>query len=386
MNRTTTQIILIGNYLPDRLESMIRFSSMLNKNLKNKNLNVKELLPKVVFGRFVSKTHMGIGKWIAYIDKFILFPIVLIIYSLKFKFSSKKYVFHICDHSNAMYAFFLPKSAVMITCHDVLAIRGSMGFTDSYCESSPTGKILQKWIFYSLKKIRKIAFVSKFTLGQFKEIYPNAPLQYDYKLIYCSFSSNFYPLDLHLAYEELKDYPVLINTPFVLHVGNGHKRKNRILLIEFLIKVKDSWNGNICFVGEDLDSDSLALVNQYQLSSRIIVFNSVSNHRLLALYRLCNVFMFPSFSEGFGMPALEAQACGTPLITSSIEPMPEISGPNSIFANPNNPNDFVDAFMYLQDENNRKKNIEFGFENIKRFELDKVINSYIEFYFSNSNV
>lgn len=379
------EIILIGNYLPDKQESMIRFCNMMRISLTKKNLKVRVLLPTTFFGKFLSMTHIGIRKWLTYIDKYILFPFVLVYYSIRYKLSSKKYVFHICDHSNAMYAFFLPKSKVVITCHDVLAIRGSMGFSDSYCKSTRAGKILQKWIFYSLKKIRKIAFVSDFTLGQFKDLAQNNYESSNYKLIYNSFNENFYPLDFESAVNELKEFPQLINTPFVLHVGSGHPRKNRKMLVEFLIRVKDSWFGNICFVGEDLDAASLSLLKEYGLNNRIIVLKGVNKNMLLALYRLCDVFMFPSFSEGFGWPVIEAQACGSPVVTSNIEPMPEIAGENSLIANPNIPEEFVEAFMYLQDSRNRKQNIDNGFANIKRFDLDLMIDNYLELYFSNSN-
>jgi glycosyltransferase involved in cell wall biosynthesis len=380
------EIILIGNYLPDNLESMNRFCTMMGNTLAKKNLKVRVLLPTVFFGKFFKNTNRGFGKWLAYIDKYIIFPFVLIYYSIRCKFSSKKCVFHICDHSNAMYAFFLPKSMVVITCHDMLAIRGSMGFTDSYCESTATGKILQKWIFYSLKKIRRIAFVSNFTLGQFKDLAPNNQQSHIYKLVYNSFNENFYPIPFESAVSELEEFPILINSPFVLHVGSGHPRKNRKMLIEFLIRVKDSWSGNLCFVGEDLDAESLSLVKKHDLIHRIIVLKDVNKYLLLALYRLCDVFMFPSFSEGFGWPVIEAQACGSPIVTSSIEPMPEIAGENSLRANPNIPEEFVDAFNYLQDSSNRKQNIDNGFVNIKRFDLDLMIDNYLELYFSYSNV
>src|SRR5690606_22551456 len=125
--------------------------------------------PVVFFGKPFKSTKSGISKWLGYIDKYILFPIVL-----KFRVNSKHsrgqdIKFHICDHSNAPYLKYLPKEVTGITCHDVLAIRGSMGFADAYAPASKFGKLLQKWILNNLKKAEILAAVSDFTLNQLKD-------------------------------------------------------------------------------------------------------------------------------------------------------------------------------------------------------------------------
>ena len=137
-------MILIGNYPLDKQESMKRFAAILEEGFKKKGIETEIWLPIICFGRLFEATTSGFGKWLGYIDKWLLFPIVLKFRLLKA--SNKQAKFHICDHSNAPYLAYLPKQRTGITCHDVLAIRGAFGYTDAYCPASGMGKVLQRWI------------------------------------------------------------------------------------------------------------------------------------------------------------------------------------------------------------------------------------------------
>src|SRR2546425_1060826 len=67
----------------------------------------------------------------------------------------------------------------------------------------------------------------------------------------------------------------------------------------------------------------------------------VPNHTLAALYRLASVFVFPSLYEGFGLPPLEAMACGTPVVTSSLSSLPEVVGDAAVLVDPYHPEDIA---------------------------------------------
>ncbi len=351
---------------------------MLETNLISQGLKVDVLLPTVFLGKYIKNSFSGIGKYLAYFDKYLLFPLVLLL--KKRMYNNAHSVFHICDHSNAMYISCLPKGRTIITCHDVLAIRGAKGFKDAYCEASYMGKILQNWILNSLKKVKKIAFVSETTALQFSELCKDQKYTGVSEVVYNSLNGHFYPIEINHALNVLNAYPLLQTEPFILHVGSGLPRKNRKLVIEMLILLKNKWIGNICFVGDALDEESQRLLENHGLTNRAVVINSASHQVLLSLYRLCSSFVFPSFSEGFGWPVIEAQASGASVITSSIQPMPEIAGKLALCANPHEPQEFADAFIYLQDLNNRNLNIEQGLENAKRFEMSSMVNNYLKLY------
>ena len=89
--------------------------------------------------------------------------------------------------------------------------------------------------------------------------------------------------------------------------------------------------------------------------------------------------MFPSFSEGFGWPPIEAQACGAPVIASNLAPMPEVSGEAALFADPYSPQAFAEAFLTLKGNVSLKEDlIQKGIKNIERFHIDKMMRAYLE--------
>ncbi len=93
----------------------------------------------------------------------------------------------------------------------------------------------------------------------------------------------------------------------------------------------------------------------------------VADQDLPALYRGAKALLFPSLFEGFGLPILEAQACGCPVVTSNISSMPEVAGKGAILVNPYSVDDIVNGIRKI----NRNKLIKAGFENIKRFSWEK---------------
>jgi glycosyltransferase involved in cell wall biosynthesis len=109
--------------------------------------------------------------------------------------------------------------------------------------------------------------------------------------------------------------------------------------------------------------------------ARIIV--KPDHNTLVALYSSCEAFIFPSYSEGFGWPVIEAQACGAPVIASNIEPMPEVSGGAALYADPSDPEAFAEALLTLQNLTTRALLVQRGFANSGRFEPAHMIQAYL---------
>ncbi|MFT3932638.1 MAG: glycosyltransferase family 1 protein [Chitinophagaceae bacterium] len=375
------KIVLIGNYKPDGQESMERFAQMLYAGFKRKGLACEIWRPHVYFGKLTSDTTKGYGKWLGYIDKWMLFPIAIRIRLLKKQYRQADIRFHIGDHSNAPYLAHLPKYKSGITCHDVLAIRGALGYADAYCPASAMGKVLQKWILRNLLKSKHIALVSGKTKMQLMELANNKKdNDQHWEIILNAFNADFYKTDKATTASLLGESGIDANTPYLLHVGSDLPRKNRKLLLEMVHQLNGSWKGKICYAGYPLEQELVSLADSLQLSDRIISVKQPSHQQLLALYSQCEAFVFPSFSEGFGWPVIEAQACGAPVIASNIEPMPEVSGGAAIHAAPANANEFAAGFLQLQNEAIREKLIEQGYENAKRFDPDVMIAAYCRLY------
>ncbi|GEO10452.1 glycosyltransferase family 4 protein [Segetibacter aerophilus] len=382
---TSRKIVLIGNYRPDKQESMIRFAHLLNSGFKDEGIDSEIWWPTGIFGSSISISNSGIGKWLGYIDKYFIFPLVLKrrLNSKNFKSSSIHY--HICDHSNAPYLKYFPANRTSITCHDVIAIKGGLGLLGSYQPASKMGKILQKWILSYLNKANSIAFVSQLTFNQFCELCHSKTIRKEnWKVIHNAFNAEFKPMPSESAKKVLKRLGIDDTVPFILHVGSGLPRKNRRLLLDMASIMESATSLNICFAGEPINSELVQYSESLGLQDRVFSIVKPDHLTLVALYSSCEAFIFPSFSEGFGWPVIEAQACGAPVIASNIEPMPEISGGAALHFDPRNPNDFVKGYLSLQNKDSRQKLIDKGFENGSRFDNKRMIKAYLNFYRKNS--
>jgi glycosyltransferase involved in cell wall biosynthesis len=376
------RFVLIGNYRLDKQESMSKYAENLKEDLLKQGIDAQVWLPIIFFGLGFKSTVSGIGKWFGYIDKWLLYPAILRLrILLSFTKDQKNVFYHICDHSNAPYLACLPKDNCGITCHDVLAIRGAFGYKDAYCEATKMGLILQKRIFSDLKNARILTAVSELTMNQLVALCGGPQFKKrNWKVIFNSFNADFYPMDSNISDRYIKPLKFPENLPYLLCVGSGLPRKNRKLLIDMVNDLGDRWNGVICFAGQQMDEDLRAYALKSGLQDRIIEVVNPDHNTLIALYSACQAFIFPSFSEGFGWPLIEAQACGVPVIASDIEPMPEVSNGSALHANPYKPNEFATKLMYLLESKNRDKVILSGFINAKRFNKELIILKFIELY------
>lgn len=375
------KIILIGNYPPDKQESMKLFSKMLSSGFSDSGVRSETWLPTIFFGRFSKNTNKGLGKWLGYLDKWILFPVILKSRLLKKKYKDPGINFHICDHSNSPYLAYLPRSKSAITCHDVLAIRGALGFEDAHCEASRFGIVLQKWILKNLLSAKKLAAVSALTYQQLEELRNGLQNgQSNWQVIHNAFNQDFHPLSMPVCEEKLPEIGFIKTQPFLLHLGSSLERKNRKLLVDMLIELEDDWEGIVCFAGDPIDTDLQFHINKLGLQNRVKSIVKPSHEKLLVLYSCCDAFIFPSFSEGFGWPIIEAQACGAPVIASNIEPMPEVSGGAALHESPGDAEAFARAFLTLKKTETREKLIAAGFENIKRFSVGQMIKAYLSLH------
>jgi glycosyltransferase involved in cell wall biosynthesis len=369
------RIILISNYLPDRQESMLRFAQMLEGGFQQAGFETETWLPTVVLGRLTTNTYAGIGKWLGYIDKWLLFPLVLRWRTRKH--ATGAYRYHVCDHSNAPYLRHLPAAHTGITCHDVLAIRGGLGFADAHVAASRLGRFLQTWILNSLSEAQRLAAVSHFTLGQLRELAPAPAAGQRWEVIHNAFNAKFWPMPAEQAWERLQATGLQSTVPFLLHVGSDLPRKNRALLVEMVAVLGTRFQGVICFAGDAPEAALLERAEALGLRQRVVAVPRPDHNTLVALYSTCAAFVFPSLSEGFGWPVIEAQACGAPVLASNTAPMPEVSGGAARHAPPHDAAAFAAAFEQLLATDQRQALVEQGFANCQRFEPARIIDAYL---------
>jgi glycosyltransferase involved in cell wall biosynthesis len=356
---------------------MTRFTSTLAQGLIALGMNTKVWEPPVILGLMLQNSKSGLAKWIGYIDKYVLASLLFFIQARIEKIKHRNTIFHICDHSNAVYLSILPNTQTLITCHDVIAIRGALGYKDAYCEASRFGQILQNQILKNLKKAQCIAMVSSNTKNQFFEI---APSKINHKRINVIHNGLNQPFT-HISNVEIESSKSLLpDKPFIFHVGSNLTRKNRIILLEILKGMADNFDGYLCLAGMGLDHELKKASEKLGLTNRIIVYEKPNHKVLNLLYNTCYAFIFPSKSEGFGWPIIEAQVCGAPVICSNIEPFIEIAGNSVLMANPANSKEFIEQLKRLSNNSFRENLIEKGFQNCMQFTTEKMLSNYINLY------
>ena len=115
------------------------------------------------------------------------------------------------------------------------------------------------------------------------------------------------------------------------------------------------------------------------LGGKIEEFGYVDEKTKWRLFSGADIFLSPSFYEGFGLPVLEAQAAGVPVITSANSCLPEIAGQGALFVNPANPAQIAEAVKQVIDDSRlRDKLRQLGFENVKRFDWGKCARNTLE--------
>jgi glycosyltransferase involved in cell wall biosynthesis len=137
-----------------------------------------------------------------------------------------------------------------------------------------------------------------------------------------------------------------INYPFILFVGRIEARKNVPTIIKALYKLKKKgMSHKLVIIGGKgwKYKEVIETIANLELQKDVIFTDYVPDEDLVKFYNVADLLAYPSLYEGFGLPPLEAMACGTPVVTSNTSSLPEVVGSAGIMVNPNEPSDLVDA-------------------------------------------
>lgn len=178
-----------------------------------------------------------------------------------------------------------------------------------------------------------------------------------------------------------------INKPFLMYVGGDDARKNLIRLIRAYatidLKIRSSFQLLLCGKFSKNFVESLKQISQeHRIREEEIIFSGyITDQDLISLYNICYLFVFPSWHEGFGLPVLEAMACGAAVIASNTSSIPEVIENEDALFDPYDEASIAKKIKHVLTDNDfRLKLIENGLKQSKKFSWDKCAIKCIEAY------
>jgi glycosyltransferase involved in cell wall biosynthesis len=364
-------VLILGNFILDQQQSMLRFASLLS-DLYSECGSTQIVSPPAIVARVPYLPGFA-RKYLAYIDKLVVFP-----FWLSFRAFSFDRI-HIADHSNAFYSFFCPRGRCIVTCHDLLAMRGAFGDPAAACEASPIGIWLQRLIMAGLKRADAVAFDSYATYADY-QLLIGAPARQRHAVIPIPLNAPFSP-DPEAFPLSVPDHDLIPAAPFLLMVGSALPRKNRGLALRLLEYLGCSSPYQMVFAGAPLTDAEQAFRASHPLGSRLVSIPRPSHALLNCLYCQAHALLFPSFAEGFGWPLVEAQTCRCPVIASRTTSIPEVAGNGALYADATDVALFAAHVRALEDPSARARLIALGVANTRRFDPQVVGDAYRNFAF-----
>ena len=230
-----------------------------------------------------------------------------------------------------------------------------------------------------LKKCKKIITVSNFEKQNIIQTIGITEERMD--KIYNGDNEWFRPAqDIHYTYQKYIDNP-----GYFFFLGNTDPKKNTERTLIAYSKYLEESDVKRKLLMADLDHDYLdGIIERNHIENirkNVVMPGYIVNQDLPDIYNSAFAFLYTSLRESFGIPLLEAMACGTPVITSNTSSMPEIGGPNAILINPENPEEIAEMMLKLENEDIfYRKQEQVGLERAKLFSWRHTAEQLLEVY------
>ena len=245
---------------------------------------------------------------------------------------------------------------LVVTIHDLIYRTYAQGHTPQAIE------LTEKYMQGIAAKADQIICISENTRRDFHSFF-NIPFEKTCVVYNGVDHTIFYPLSQEErlnAASQLKEFG--INKPYILYVGTIEPRKNLTGLLESfaLLKLKKVFQGQLVIAGMKgwMVENIGALIKQLGIEKDVIFTGYISDAQLRQLYNMTEVFVFPSFYEGFGFPILEAFCCGAAVITSNTSSCAEIASDAALTIDPKDGPRIAQAMERILTDKNLKKSLQ----------------------------
>ena len=257
----------------------------------------------------------------------------------------------------------LPRARSLLTVHDLSFIRVPDAASPSL------RRYLEAVVPRSVERADHVLADSQATKDDLIEIYRTPPDKIS--VLYSAVDGRFGRVTDEMALQEVLNRHNLKDIKYVLSVGTVQPRKNYSGAIRALSKIRDQGiDLHYAVAGGRgwLEDEMYRSIRETAMEDRVHILGFVPDEDLPALYSGARALLAVSLYEGFGLPVLEAMACGTPVITSNLSSLPEVAGDAGILVDPLDTEAISEAIMrLLTDAALRQQLVAAGFEHVKRF-------------------
>lgn len=268
----------------------------------------------------------------------------------------------------------LVPAASVVTVHDLIPLRFS-GFHNPW-RVKAAAQVMKN----AVEKAARIIVVSDAAAADLKAMFPASRIRDKIHRTYLGVSEDFTPLDpaeveAFKSRHQLGDY--------ILYVGNRLPHKNLGRLARAFISLQNDYPGlQMVVAGNRLrENDEVDQVKRAAGAERIIEWGPADDKQLRALYSGARALVFVSLCEGFGLPALEAMACGTPVVAADNSSLPEVAGEAGIYVNPYEVEDIARGIRQMLDDSDLRNELSRrGFEQAGRFRWEATARQTLAVY------
>jgi glycosyltransferase involved in cell wall biosynthesis len=171
---------------------------------------------------------------------------------------------------------------------------------------------------------------------------------------------------------------------FYLFVGPCSRKKNLRLIVDAyrFVRGKSAVDFPVAVVGDmrrsALYAELLDELRRPELAGRFIILGNVRDAELPSLYAASRAFIYPSLYEGFGLPVLEAMACGTPVVAANSSALPDVAGGAALLINPRDPHSLIAALEKVNADDMRSRLVAQGLARAKEFSWERTADGLVE--------
>lgn len=257
-------------------------------------------------------------------------------------------IFHIIDHSDGHLVYRLKTTTkpIIVTCHDLI----NLIHPENLYEQARLPAVSMAVWKYALRGLHKADHLVAVSSNTAKDIVQNLNIAQEQITVV---PNAVEPLFHLLPQQEVASFrqqnAISPETICLLHVGSNHPRKNVFTILRVLEALKKRglpiqlWK-----TGADLTAEQKTFIQTHGLENFVTYLGKPDKSTLVQIYNAADILLSPSLYEGFGMTVLEAMACGTPVITSNVTSLPEVTGNAAVLVDPTDVQGMVETICRLQ--------------------------------------